>query len=81
MEEFFGNFQVNIAMGTRGRTGLVGVGCTLAKLRRVAGTWDEQGNNYTSCVSGIATAPSSDVISYNNENPSITLFFPVAYLE
>jgi hypothetical protein len=71
----------HIMMVTGGRSCLVGVGYTLAMPRRVAGTWNEQGNDCVSCALRIAMALDSDVTSCSNENPSITHFFPVAYLK
>jgi hypothetical protein len=40
-----------------------------------------QGNDCVGCALGIATAPGSDVTCCSIENPSITRFFLVAYLE
>jgi hypothetical protein len=60
---------------------LVGVGHTLAMLCCVPGTWNEQGNDCFGWASGISTASDSDMTSCSNENPSITPFFPVVYLE
>jgi hypothetical protein len=68
-------------MGTKGRTILVGAGCTLAMLRCVAETWNDQGNDCFDWVLEISTTSGSDVTCYSNENPIITSFFPIAYLE
>jgi hypothetical protein len=68
-------------MVIKGKTHWVEVGYTLPMLCYVAGTWNEQGNDCVGCASGFAMAPSSDVASYSNENPSITPFFAVGYLE
>jgi hypothetical protein len=75
------NFHGHIAMGTKGRMGLVGARYTLAMPCRVAGTRNEQANVGVGCVSGIATTSGLDVTSCRNENPSITSCFPVVYLE
>jgi hypothetical protein len=75
------NFHGHIMMGTRGRTGLIGVGCTLAMLHCVVETWDEQGSDCIGCATRITTAPGSDVTSHSNENPSMTPYFLAAYLD
>jgi hypothetical protein len=77
----FTTSQGCITMMIGGRSCLVGVGHTLAMLCRVAKTWDEHGNDCIGCALRISTASDSDVTSCSNENPIITPFFLVAYLE
>jgi hypothetical protein len=44
-------------------------------------SWNRQGNDYVGWALGNQQTSGSDVTSCSNENPSITPFFPVAYLE
>jgi hypothetical protein len=75
-------------MVTGGRSRLVRAGYTLGRAGytlimrcHVDGTWNEQGDDCVGYASVIAMAPGSAVTSYSNENPSITPFFLIAYLE
>jgi hypothetical protein len=54
---------------------------TLAVLCHVANAWNEQRNDCFSWALGIPMTSGSNVTSCSNENPSITHFFLVAYLE
>jgi hypothetical protein len=58
----------------RSRSHLVGAWHTMAMLCRVAGIWNEQGNDCVGWTSGILTTSGFNVTSCSNENPSITHF-------